>query len=272
MTKKNAAFSLYWKDVSRYPVLTKDEELRLARLNTDEARHKLVLSNLRFVAKVAYRYQAYGFPLADLIQVGNVGLIVASKDYDASYNTSFVSYANWKIERRIREYVCRNYSLVRIGASPSERRLFSQLNAVKSALEHEFQTTYVTNEQLANYFKLSEAEIADMRARLGKDVSLTSLVKKESVEDDIADNNAASPELTLIEKQKKEVLHELLKKQKFTYREFVILQKRLLAQEPVPLLELGERLGVSRESVRQTEKKLLKKIKRLLEPMADEFK
>ena len=129
------SLAMYLAEINRYPLLTVDEEQRLARLyarNGDlDAAHKLVTSNLRFVVKVAYEYRSYGFKMADLIQEGNIGLMKAVQKFDPDKGIRLISYAVWWIRAYIQNYILKSWSLVKLGTTQAQRRLFYQLNRAK---------------------------------------------------------------------------------------------------------------------------------------------
>lgn len=264
----------YMSEVRRYPVLSRAEEFDVAtryrETGDPELAQVLVTSNLRFVVKVAAEYSKFGAKLIDLIQEGNVGLMHAVKEFNPTKGVRLISYAVWWIRGYIQEYLMRQYSMVRIGTTQNQRKLFYQLQ--KHAAELERMGFREGVAQLSGRLGVSEGEVIDMSRRMmGRDVSLdqplrtndstssSTLLDLQSGatgEDAGADEEIGRrEELLLLEDRLADLRPQLSEK------ELILLDQRLLADDPLTLQEIGERYGTTREAVRQMEARLLQKIK-----------
>lgn len=263
----------YIAEISKYPLLSREEEFAFARRLCDEgdisAAHKLVVSNLRFVVKIAHQYRNYGFKLLDLIQEGNVGLMMAVKKFDPSKGYRLISYAVWWIRAQIRSFIVRSWSLVKIGTTYTQRKLFFSLRGEKSKTE---QTNAGLDDQnmtraLAEQLGVEEADVMQMEMRLaGRDFSLDANLNESTKTthlDRMEDSSAPSQEDALVLREQTHLLRskvatamdELNDKERF------IVEKRLLNDEPLTLQEVGDTFKVSRERVRQLEERVIKKLR-----------
>lgn len=260
----------YMDESSKYPPISREEEVRLARAyieNNDlSAANRLVAANLRFVVKVAHEYSGYGLDLLDLIQEGNIGLMMAVKKFDPNKGNRLISYATWWIRAYINNYVIRSWSLVKIGTTQQQRKLFFKLRQTRARIDREEGPSRDGSAlQIAERLNVRESDVLEMEQRLaGHDSSLNSAVNEGSTDTflDVLEDHAENQEATQVRKD--EVSHvrcavEALKP-KLTEREIFVLERRTLSYEPMPLTQLGDELRLSRERVRQIEKKLIKRI------------
>jgi RNA polymerase sigma-32 factor len=260
--------SRYMAEIRRYPLLTREAEEALAKkyYETHDPRlaETLVTSNLRFVVKIAAEYSKFGAKLIDLIQEGNVGLMHAVKEFNPYRGVRLITYAVWWIRGYIQEYLMRQYSMVRIGTTQNQRKLFYQLQREREELERLGQEGI---ELLSGRLGIPETEVRDMQRRLtGRDLSLSQPVGDENTATlmDFQSNNNEVPlddqlaQFELIERMKDEI--EGIRKN-LNEREIYILDHRLLSEEPITLQEIGDQWGVTREAVRQLEARLVGKIK-----------
>jgi RNA polymerase sigma-32 factor len=253
-------FKAYLHEVSKYPLMTKEEEREMAQrvqMGRDkDARQRMVLANLRLVVKIALDYRGHLDPL-DLIQEGNIGLVRAVGKYDPERGTRFSTYASFWIRAYMLKYLMDSWSMVKIGTKDSQRRLFYSLNREKEKLERAGIIPSV--EVLAINLGVSTADIEDMEQRLYHgDVSLEAPQHEDG---DPLINMIGSGEETeeaLIEKDYTEVLHKKLDefKKLLNEKECFILDNRIMAEDPLTLREIGERFNTSRESIRQIQVKI----------------
>jgi RNA polymerase sigma-32 factor len=266
-------FRLYLDEIKRYPLLSREDERELAiryREKGDiEAAYKLITANLRLVVKIAMDFQRYWMQnLMDLIQEGNVGLMKAVKKFDPYRGYKFSYYASFWIKAYIIKFVMDNWKLVKIGTTQGQRKLFFNLRKEKERLEA--QGIETSPKLLSHRLDVKESEIIEMDQRLNSwEISLDSPLKEDSkdtyksflpsddlpVDDQIADQEA------------KAILHDtlMLFKGQLKGKEAEIFEKRLLAEAPITLQEIGDKFGISRERVRQIESRLKNKLKIYLE-------
>ncbi|GAB4250609.1 RNA polymerase factor sigma-32 [Deferrisoma sp.] len=262
----------YMAEISRYPLLTPEEEkdlaIRYREQGDTRAAYTLVLANLRLVVKIAYEFRRNVANLMDLIQEGNIGLMRAVEKFDPYRGVKLSSYAAWWIRAYIIRYILNNWSLVKIGTTQNQRRLFFNLKKAKAELEA---AGFKPEPRLiASRLNVREDEVIEMEKRLsGGDVSLDAPVDEESEAsrlDFVADAEADVSEVLAERELLARVRHRIgAFRETLNDRYRAILDRRLLAEEPVTLRELGEEFGVSRERVRQLEADLLKKLRAFLE-------
>jgi RNA polymerase sigma-32 factor len=256
-------------EIARYPLMTREQEreiaIRYRETGDPKAAEALVTSNLRFVVKVASEYTKFGARLIDLVQEGNVGLMHAVKEFNPYKGTRLITYAVWWIRGYIQEFLMRQYSMVRIGTTATQRKLFYQLQREREKLE---KMGIEGIHQLSGKLGVSTEEITDMQSRLsGRDVSLDApvgedgnarLIDLQSEADPSAmDENYGRKEELAILSEKIEALRPTLnEKEKF------LLDARVLSDEPMTLQEIGDKYGTTREAVRQMENRLLEKIRK----------
>jgi RNA polymerase sigma-32 factor len=263
----------YLSEIRRYPLLTREQERELAiryrETGDPKAAEVLVTSNLRFVVKVAAEYTKFGAKLIDLIQEGNVGLMHAVKEFNPYKGVRIITYAVWWIRGYIQEYLMRQYSMVRIGTTATQRKLFYQLQKQRQELERLGRDQAIG--LLSDKLGVEPEEIEEMRQRLSaRDVSLdkplsdsqesTLLTMQRTPEEESVDERLGTLEEIQLLRERIEVLRPQLNE-----REKVILDERLLADEPLTLQEIGEKYHITREAVRQIEQRLMEKLRTQLE-------
>jgi RNA polymerase sigma-32 factor len=259
---------IYLSQIEHYPVLSRKDETELAvryrDKNDAKAGQILITSNLRFVIKVALGYRNYGVRLMDLIQEGNIGLMKAVERYDPDKGYRLISYAIWWIRAYIQNYIIRSWSLVKIGTTQAQRKLFYRISDLPEALDADDRRENVA--KLALKINVTENEVTDMAARLkAHDLSLDDLIgdrSRDSFADTLKDN-APDQEEILSELEELEDLKEWADQalESLNPREKYIVEKRILSEEPVTLKELGKHFGITRERARQIERSALEKLK-----------
>lgn len=264
----------YMTEISNYPVLSREEEYELAmKYKNDgdlDAARKLVTSNLKFVVKVANEYKNYGLNTMDIIQEGNVGLMHAVKGFDPTKGYRVISYAVWWIRAYIQNYIIKSWSLVKVGTTQAQRKLFYKLRSTKNQMEiGEENLSSQDYKELANKLNVTYEAVIEMDQRMGsKDLSLDAEIKSDtnlSHMDFLADDEENQEDLiTKVEEEKriKSGMVDALKILKD--RERYIVENRILADKPLTLEELGTKYNISRERVRQIENAALKKMKSIL--------
>jgi RNA polymerase sigma-32 factor len=273
--------SQYFQKIKSYPLLEPDEEYELAQKwcqnHDEEAAKRLITSHLRLVVKIAAGYRGYGLPMADLIAEGNIGILNALKKFDPSKGFRFSTYAMWWIKASIQDYILRTWSLVKIGTTAAQKKLFFNLRRMKkeiSELEDSFQgMTDKDIHLIAHKLQVTESEVREMEERLrGGDASLNvSSGEGEGPEwQDWIESSTQSQEESLIETDETRKQREVLEKclQYLTPREIAILKARRLREPPRTLDEISQEVGVSKERVRQIEERAFSKLR---EEMRREF-
>lgn len=261
--------STYLSEIRRYPLLTKEQERELAvrYRETGDARaaEQLVTSNLRFVVKIAAEYSRFGAKLIDLVQEGNVGLMHAVREYNPYKGVRLITYAVWWIRGYIQEYLMRQYSVVRIGTTQNQRKLFYRLQRERQALNAAgFEPT---NALLAGRLGVTEEEVATMSQRMsGRDVSLNTPIDGENTAATMLDFKSSGEEGVdeqIGHLEEVEVLRANIEKIRpsLSAKETYILEHRLLADEPLTLQEIGDHYHITREAVRQLEARLIGKLR-----------
>ncbi|MEE9175601.1 MAG: RNA polymerase sigma factor RpoH [Thermodesulfobacteriota bacterium] len=264
----------YMTEISNYPVLSREEEYELAMKYKNDgdlvAARKLVTSNLKFVVKVANEYKNYGLNTMDIIQEGNVGLMHAVKGFDPTKGYRVISYAVWWIRAYIQNYIIKSWSLVKVGTTQAQRKLFYKLRSTKNQMEiGEGNLSSEDYKELADKLNVTYEAVIEMDQRMGsKDLSLDAEIKSDtnlSHMDFLADDEENQEDLiTKVEEEKrvKSGMVDALKTLKD--RERYIVENRILADKPLTLEELGTKYNISRERVRQIENAALKKMKSIL--------
>jgi len=259
---------IYLSQIERYPVLSREEETELALRYRDQhdkqAGQVLITSNLRFVIKVALGYRNYGVRLMDLIQEGNIGLMKAVQRFDPDKGYRLISYAIWWIKAYIQNYIIRSWSLVKIGTTQAQRKLFYRVGDLPEPRDPEDHLENVA--KLADKIHVTEDEVIDMAARLkAHDLSLDDFIGDRSrdsfadtLRDDRPDQEAILAEL---EEQLDLKLWANRALETLNSREKYIVEKRILSEDPVTLKELGKHFGITRERARQIERAALDKLK-----------
>jgi RNA polymerase sigma-32 factor len=261
----------YLEEIRQYPMLSADEEYMLAKRWHEHgdraAAHKLVTSHLRLVAKLAMGYRGYGLPLADMISEGQIGLMQAVRKFDPERGFRLATYAMWWIRASIQEYILHSWSLVKIGTTSAQKKLFFNLRRLKSRLE-QLDDNALPPEQvkaIATELQVTEQDVMEMNGRLmGPDHSLNAPLRVEGEGEwqDFLQDETANQEIKLIEsdEHKKRVLLLTHAVSQLNPREKRIFEARQLSEEPATLEELSHEFGVSRERVRQIEARALEKV------------
>ena len=268
-----AGLSRYLSEIRKFPLLSLEDEYMFAKRwqqhQDPEAARRLVTSHLRLVAKIAMGYRGYGLPVSEIVSEGNVGLMQAVKRFDPDKGFRLATYAMWWIRASIQEYVLRSWSMVKMGTTAAQKKLFFNLRKAKNNIgaieEGDLTPEHVAT--LSDQLGVTPAEVTDMNRRLsGGDASLNAPLRSESEsewQDWLADDTA-DQETRLAEREEMSDRHELLMDamKDLTYRERDIIQARRLQDEPATLEELSQKYGVSRERVRQIEVRAFEKLQR----------
>jgi len=269
----NPALHRYLQEISQYELLTREETddlaIRFREEGDQDAAYRLVSSNLRLVVKVAMDFQKYWMQnFMDLIQEGNVGLVQATKKFDPYRGVKFSYYAAYWIRAYVLKFIMDNWRLVKIGTTQAQRKLFFSLNKERKLLEA--QGFNAEPKLIAQRLNVKEREVVEMGQRMDNwDVSLESPVRSDSEDEQksFLPSNGPGIESTVAGKEIKLKLAELLGalKDRLNDKERMILEKRLLTDEPLTLQNIADKFSISRERVRQIEVNLLKKMKKYLE-------
>ncbi|MBO6766262.1 MAG: RNA polymerase sigma factor RpoH [Pseudomonadota bacterium] len=275
--------SSYLAEIRRFPMLSKDEEFMLGKRwrehEDPEAAEKLVTSHLRLVAKIAMGYRGYGLPVAEVISEGNVGLMQAVKKFDPEKGFRLATYAMWWIRASIQEYILRSWSLVKMGTTAAQKKLFFNLRRMKSQMQalEEGDLKPEQVEAIATKLGVTTEDVVSMNGRLsGPDASLNAPLRGTEGEgqwqDWLADDDAESQEDELVQSDEFDTRMTLLQSAmgELNEREQHILQERRLTEEPKTLEELADQYGVSRERIRQIEVRAFEKLQKAMKSMAAE--
>ncbi|MGD0020895.1 MAG: RNA polymerase sigma factor RpoH [Smithellaceae bacterium] len=259
---------LYIEEINRFPLLNPEDEfkfaVRLKKYNDMEAAEKLVVSNLRFVVKIAHEYRNYGFKLADLIQEGNIGLIHAVKKFDPYKGYRLISYAVWWIRAYIQNYLIKSWSIVKIGTTQAQRKLFFKLSQAKKQLET-LSKKKPEFAEIAESLGVKGSEVAEMDLRMGsRDVSLHEFIGDEgdTTHIDLLAYEGDDQEVALIKNEERSLVKRNIASAlaKLSERESYIILNRVMADNPETLQEIGKKFNITRERARQIEKQALKKV------------
>ena len=274
--------SRYLTEIRKFPMLAKDEEFMLAKRwqqhEDPTAAHKLVTSHLRLVAKIAMGYRGYGLPIGEVISEGNVGLMQAVKKFDPDRGFRLATYAMWWIRASIQEYILRSWSLVKMGTTANQKKLFFNLRKAKSEIsaleEGDLRPEQVSH--IATRLGVTNDDVISMNRRLaGPDASLNAPLRSDSEsewQDWLSDDTQVSQETQVAESEERHLRMGLLQEamQELTDRERHILTERRLKDEPSTLEELAAQYGVSRERVRQIEVRAFEKLQKAMRAAAVE--
>jgi RNA polymerase sigma-32 factor len=269
----SGSLSLYLSQIKKFPMLDAEEEYLLAK-NWKErgnlkAAHKLVTSHLRLVAKIAMGYRGYGLPVSELISEGNIGLMQAVKKFDPDKGFRLATYAMWWIKASIQEYVLRSWSLVKMGTTTAQKKLFFNLKKIKNQIAPEQEGDLRDNQvkEISKRLDVDSEEVINMNRRMmGQEKSLNSPIKDgetDEWQDWLVDENL-DQELLLSQKQEFDDRKELLNSSMsiLDERETEILKARRLSENPKTLEELSAKFKISRERVRQIETKAFEKLQK----------
>jgi len=265
----------YLEQIRRFPMLEPQEEYMLAKSWREhgdrDAAHRLVTSHLRLVAKIAMGYRGYGLPISEVISEGNVGLMQAVKRFEPDKGFRLATYAMWWIKAAIHEYILRSWSLVKMGTTANQKKLFFNLRKAKSRIsaleEGDLRPDQV--KLIAKRLGVTEQDVVDMNRRLGGDLSLNSPIGAESDSGEWQDwlvDDSKSQERRLAEDEEAHNRHEALGHalNVLNKRERRIFEARRLADEPITLEDLAEEFAISRERVRQIEVRAFEKIRKVV--------
>jgi len=264
-----STLDIYISEINRFPVLSAEEEFKLAvrfkKYNDVEAAEKLVVSNLRFVVKIAHEYRNYGVKLSDLIQEGNIGLMHAVKKFDPYKGYRIISYAVWWIRAYIQNYIIKTWSLVKIGTTQAQRKLFFKLSQAKKRLETLSQKNPEFGE-IAESLGVKEHEIEEMDLRLShRDLSLDAYISDEGETShiDYLTYKGEDQEMALIKKEEMDLVKRNIAGAltNLNERESYIVKHRIMTDNPITLQEIGSKYNITRERARQIEKQALKKLR-----------
>ena len=270
--------SRYLQEIRQFPMLQPDEEFMLAKRWRDdgdrEAAHRLVTSHLRLVAKIAMGYRGYGLPIAEVISEGNVGLMQAVKRFEPDKGFRLATYAMWWIKASIQEFILRSWSLVKMGTTANQKKLFFNLRKVKGQIqaleEGDLRPDQVA--EIAHRLGVPEDDVISMNRRLSGDTSLNAPLRADSEGEwqDWLVDDSDSQETRLAESEELDMRMGLLKAAmaKLTERERRIFEARRLADEPMTLEALSAEFGVSRERIRQIEVRAFEKVQKAVRQAA----
>jgi RNA polymerase sigma-32 factor len=266
-------FTHYVEEIRGFPILERQEEYMLAKRWREHgdrgAAHKLVTSHLRLVTKIAREYRGYGLPISEVISEGNVGLMQAVKRFEPEKGFRLATYAMWWIKAAIQEYILRSWSLVKMGTTANQKKLFFNLRKAKSKIsaleEGDLRPDQV--KLIAKRLGVTEQDVVDMNRRLGGDVSLNAPIREDGdsgewqdwLVDDVSDQETRLAESEESENRRKALGDAL---SVLNDRERRIFEARRLADDPITLEDLAAEFGVSRERVRQIEVRAFEKVQR----------
>ncbi|MCF6293233.1 MAG: RNA polymerase sigma factor RpoH [Robiginitomaculum sp.] len=269
-----ASLSRYLSEIRKFPMLEKGEEFMLANRwiehQDSDAAHKMVTSHLRLVAKIAMGYRGYGLPIGEVISEGNVGLMQAVKKFEPAKGFRLATYAMWWIRASIKEYILRSWSLVKMGTTAAQKKLFFNLRRMKGQMkaidEGDLRPDQV--EEIATKLGVTETEVISMNGRMaGGDASLNAPIRSQDGEsgqwqDWLEDENQTDQETAIAESNEHSTRMSLLNEamQSLNAREQDIIRQRKLSDEPKTLEELAKVYGVSRERIRQIEVRAFEKL------------
>ena len=273
----------YLEEIKKFPMLSAEEEYTLAnrwQVHKDtNAAHQLVTSHLRLVAKIAMGYKGYGLPITDIISEGNIGLMQAAQKFDPEKGFRLTTYAMWWIKAAMQEYILRSWSLVKIGTTAVQKKLFFNLRSAKNRIQayEEGDLKQENLEKISNQLNVPKKEVINMNRRLsGGDPSLNASIKTDGEQtgewQDWLESDEPNQEETYSEREeenlRKEMINESL--QVLNERELDIIQTRKLSDTPTTLEDLSEKYNISRERIRQIEVRAFEKVKEALEQSMSE--
>ncbi len=269
----------YLEEIRQFPMLEPQEEYMLAKSWREhgdrDAAHRLVTSHLRLVARIAMGYRGYGLPVGEVISEGNVGLMQAVKRFDPDKGFRLATYAMWWIRAAIQEYILRSWSLVKMGTTAAQKKLFFNLRKIKGQLkaldEGDLRPDQV--KQIATSLGVTEEDVVSMNRRLAGDSSLNAPVRNDSESGEWQDwlvDDTMDQETALAESEERDQRREMLNAALKTLneRERRVFEARRLADEPMTLEELSAEFGVSRERIRQIEVRAFEKVQKAVQKAA----
>jgi len=269
---------MYMVEINRVPLLSAEEEfdiaVKLKKYKNIKDAEKLVVANLRFVVKIAYEYKNYNVKMADLIQEGNIGLMHAVKKFDPHKGYRLISYAVWWIRAYIQNYIIRSWSMVKIGTTQAQRKLFFKLNKARKELEALSEKNPEFKE-IAETLNVKTIDVEEMDLRLtNRDVSLNTSLNDDSDATylDFLTYQGNDQETELIKKEEMDIVQKHISGalEKLSEKEAFIVKNRVMADEPLTLQEVGDHYQITRERARQIEKQAIKKLQLALPYYQDE--
>ena len=278
----DSGLARYLQEIRQFPMLEPGEEFMLAKSwrehNDSKAAHRLVTSHLRLVAKIAMGYRGYGLPINEVISEGNVGLMQAVKRFEPDKGFRLATYAMWWIKASIQEFILRSWSLVKMGTTASQKKLFFNLRKVKGQIqaleEGDLRPDQVAT--IATKLGVPEEDVISMNRRLGGDASLNAPVRTDAEgsgdwQDWLVDD-ADNQETILVEHEEKTQRHAMLTSAlaSLNERERRVFEARRLVDEPVTLEDLSQEFGVSRERIRQIEVRAFEKVQKAVQAAASQ--
>ena len=271
---------VYIAEINKFHILKAEEEFELAvrfkKYNDMEAAEKLVVSNLRFVVKIAHEYRNYGMKLADLVQEGNIGLMHAVKKFDPYKGYRLISYAVWWIRAYIQNYLIKTWSLVKIGTTQAQRKLFFKMSQARKRLE-DISEKHAEFAEIAESLGVKPEEIMEMETRMGnRDLSLNAVIDEsgESTHMDFLTYDGEDQETAIIRKEEKAIVQRNIAGAlaRLNEKESFIIRNRVMADNPMTLQEVGDHFRITRERARQIEKQALKKMSLAIPNLREEPK
>jgi RNA polymerase sigma-32 factor len=269
----------YLEEIRRFPMLEPQQEYMLAKSWREhgdrDAAHQLVTSHLRLVARIAMGYRGYGLPIGEVISEGNVGLMQAVKRFDPDKGFRLATYAMWWIRAAIQEYILRSWSLVKMGTTAAQKKLFFNLRKIKGQLkaleEGDLRPDQV--KRIANQLGVTEEDVVSMNRRLAGDSSLNAPVRNDAESGEWQDwlvDDTMDQETALAESEERDHRRDMLNEalQGLNARERRVFEARRLAEEPLTLEELSAEFGVSRERIRQIEVRAFEKVQKAVQKAA----
>ncbi|MGA9540083.1 MAG: RNA polymerase sigma factor RpoH [Methyloceanibacter sp.] len=270
----------YLEEIRQFPMLEPQQEYMLAKSwrehDDRDAAHQLVTSHLRLVARIAMGYRGYGLPIGEVISEGNVGLMQAVKRFDPEKGFRLATYAMWWIRAAIQEYILRSWSLVKMGTTAAQKKLFFNLRKIKGQLkaleEGDLRPDQV--KLIATRLGVSETDVVSMNRRLGGDSSLNAPVRNDAESgewmDWLVDDTAVDQETALADSEEKEQRHGMLYEalDGLNERERRVFEARRLSEDPLTLEQLSMEFGVSRERIRQIEVRAFEKVQKAVQKAA----
>lgn len=269
----------YLVQINQFPLLTQEEEYDLAvryrKYNDISAAHKLITSNLRFVVKIAFEYKSYGVKIQDLIQEGNIGLMMAVKKFNPYKGYRFISYAIWWIRAYIQNFIIKTWSLVKIGTTQAQKKLFYKIGKVRKALESDG-ANEKKYELLAKDLDVTKEELLEMEQRMSaRDLSLDSPFDEgqELTHLELLKEGSPNQEEAITQEEEKRIREREVQNamKRLSEKEAYVIKNRIMADEPLTLQQIGDHLKLSRERVRQIESEALKKLKREFSGRMEQF-
>lgn len=270
------SLTMYLAEIRKFPILTADEERLLAIKFYEEkdleSAHRLITANLRFVVKVASEYRAYGLKMLDLIQEGNIGLMMAVRKFNPHRGIRLISYAVWWIKAYIQNFIVSTWSLLKIGTTQAQKKLFFKLNQAKNAIKNALGSDDLHETALT--LEVKESEVVEMEQRMHGEYSLDAAIEGRdgaTLLESIADERLSQEELLAEHQESARLRREIAQALgSLNEKERYVIEHRVTAEDPLTLQEIADHFAISRERVRQIEEGALKKMRSFLAPIVVE--